>query len=286
MKKILNVFIILLALLPIANLTQAQTFYVPGVHIAVNTYDNSALSFEVVFNDNLLPYFSELRDLEFDVTITDKASHITTWEMPNFSGDCINFDYIGHGGIYKMKKWSGYRGCGSVTIEWDGIDTRMIEVAQPGIPSSQDQVGGDILNTDSGYIIEVFNVRARYVLDSGAISPWYNIAPSSGSYSTILGGNDGGSHKLSSHENPENFLADFELYPNPSNGIFTISSVEFAKSIAVYNSIGKLLKHIDTNSTSIETTNLIDLIGYNKGIYNIVVTNINNEQIHKKLVLH
>ena len=67
------------------------------------------------------------------------------------------------------------------------------------------------------------------------------------------------------------------LYPNPSNGIFTISGIEQNTSISIYNAIGELVKSIQ--STDNNTT--IDLPDYSNGIYFIKVKNNNADVIQK-----
>ena len=67
------------------------------------------------------------------------------------------------------------------------------------------------------------------------------------------------------------------LYPNPSNGVFTISAIEQNTSIGIYNAIGELVKSIQ--STDSNTT--IDLSNYSNGIYFIKVKNNKGEAIQK-----
>lgn len=67
------------------------------------------------------------------------------------------------------------------------------------------------------------------------------------------------------------------LYPNPSNGIFTISGIEQNISISIYNAIGELVKSIQLTDS---TTNL-DLSEYSNGIYFIKIKNNNGEVIQK-----
>jgi hypothetical protein len=71
--------------------------------------------------------------------------------------------------------------------------------------------------------------------------------------------------------------ASFNIYPNPSNGLFTITGVELNTTITIYNAIGELVK----STQSISTNPTIDLSDYSNGIYFIKIKNSNGEAIHK-----
>jgi hypothetical protein len=70
-----------------------------------------------------------------------------------------------------------------------------------------------------------------------------------------------------------------KLYPNPSAGMFNYELIntdnaEVAKTIEVYNSMGKLVKHMDIGAADISGT--IDLTEFSNGIYFINIISANN----------
>jgi len=71
--------------------------------------------------------------------------------------------------------------------------------------------------------------------------------------------------------------SNISIYPNPSNGVFTISGIEVNASINIYNAIGELVKSIQ--STDNNTT--VDLSDYSNGIYFIKIKNNKGEAIQK-----
>lgn len=71
--------------------------------------------------------------------------------------------------------------------------------------------------------------------------------------------------------------ASLNVYPNPSNGLFTITGIEQNENISIYNTLGELIKTFQTEK--INTT--IDLSDNSNGIYFIKIKNSNGEAIHK-----
>lgn len=63
------------------------------------------------------------------------------------------------------------------------------------------------------------------------------------------------------------------IYPNPANDRIFINNIENIKEVKIYNSEGRLLKNISTNSTSIDVSSL------EKGIYYVEILTLN--KIHK-----
>jgi N-acetylneuraminic acid mutarotase len=67
------------------------------------------------------------------------------------------------------------------------------------------------------------------------------------------------------------------VYPNPFNALFTISGIELNTNISIYNTIGELVKTVQ----SVNTNASIDLSGYSNGIYFIKIQNDKGEVIQK-----
>jgi hypothetical protein len=78
----------------------------------------------------------------------------------------------------------------------------------------------------------------------------------------------------------QNFEApNFSVYPNPSNDSWTISSIsQEMRSIEIYNLLGKKVKSLEPNSTSVN----IDGSDLTSGIYTMNIA-INLGVISKKL---
>jgi len=80
------------------------------------------------------------------------------------------------------------------------------------------------------------------------------------------------------HQAAENTIS---IYPNPSNGLYTIELADCTDaSIEIYNVLGKKVKSMQQTAT--KTT--VDLTGFPKGIY-FVNTRSNGELISKKIIL-
>lgn len=78
-----------------------------------------------------------------------------------------------------------------------------------------------------------------------------------------------------------NFTSTIIAYPNPNNGVFTLQT-DFNNNydITIYNSIGQLINH----SVSTKGDNEIDLSGFAKEIYSVVVKAKDNSKTIKIIV--
>ncbi|MCW3085587.1 MAG: hypothetical protein JWP12_2953 [Bacteroidetes bacterium] len=75
-------------------------------------------------------------------------------------------------------------------------------------------------------------------------------------------------------------LPEFNIYPNPGNGIFNIESNTTDKTIMeVFDMLGNKVKSVEMTGHY-----QLDLSGYSKGIYMIKMT-VNGQQINKKIIL-
>ena len=80
------------------------------------------------------------------------------------------------------------------------------------------------------------------------------------------------------HQAAENAIS---IYPNPSNGLYTIELADYTDaSIEIYNVLGKKVKSMQQTAT--KTT--VDLTGFPKGVYFVNILS-NGEQISKKIIL-
>jgi len=76
--------------------------------------------------------------------------------------------------------------------------------------------------------------------------------------------------------------ADISLYPNPSNGAFTISTpnLNSEKQIVVFNSIGQQVMNLTTAETVIQ----VERQGLDSGIYFVNIS-VGDDQVTKKLII-
>ena len=80
----------------------------------------------------------------------------------------------------------------------------------------------------------------------------------------------------------ENNTAIFNVFPNPTNGVFTINSDFDSKyTIEVRNIIGELI--YTTSTTELEKT--IDLSKFGKGVYTVEIINKENIIQTEKIIL-
>lgn len=68
----------------------------------------------------------------------------------------------------------------------------------------------------------------------------------------------------------DEFAPKTSVYPNPTNGLTQISSVEVINSYSVFNSTGQLLKIVAANQTAVQ----VDMSAYAKGLYIISATDV------------
>ncbi len=80
-------------------------------------------------------------------------------------------------------------------------------------------------------------------------------------------------------------LNDIIVYPNPSNGIFTIAknNLTSVNKVSVYDMNAKLLKVISTEIT--DQNNTVDLTELSKGMYFMEIAN-DTDQVVKKIIIN
>lgn len=74
-----------------------------------------------------------------------------------------------------------------------------------------------------------------------------------------------------------NITNNFNIYPNPTNGLFTVNSASTISEIAVYNNLGQLIFVSEEN-------NQVDISALSKGIYFVKIKNENGQTEIKKVV--
>lgn len=75
--------------------------------------------------------------------------------------------------------------------------------------------------------------------------------------------------------------ANISIFPNPSNGTFTIKGIEGISSIQVLNSLGQTVQTIDANTNSIVKIDLLN----RKGVYFVKLTDDSGDLITKKVII-
>ncbi len=76
-------------------------------------------------------------------------------------------------------------------------------------------------------------------------------------------------------------LAEIKVFPNPSNGIITISAPDKITNVSLYNITGKVVFTAVINSV----TETIDFSNFAKGMYILKVETVNHEKLIKKIIL-
>ena len=79
----------------------------------------------------------------------------------------------------------------------------------------------------------------------------------------------------------EEEVPDFDVYPNPSNGIVYITGEQSFKEVAIFDLNGRKLKeYTELNSGS------LDLTGFGSGIYMLIIYTEHSQSIHKIVLDH
>lgn len=83
--------------------------------------------------------------------------------------------------------------------------------------------------------------------------------------------------------NTEISLSDLKLYPNPTNGLITISNIALGdiKNITVTNQLGQMVKEINPSEFN---NNTFDISNLNKGIYFIQIRDVSNNSKTLRIV--
>jgi len=120
------------------------------------------------------------------------------------------------------------------------------------------------LQNSNSVVLEQASFLNFFRADSVLVSPYYIIIPNSTSGSFLVSSN-------------EVFQDDFRLYPNPSNGSFTIEGISSYSSLEIYNINGQRMKIMEEFNTNFQFDE--------KGVF-ILVINTDKGQIRKRIVCH
>ncbi|MCB0455607.1 MAG: T9SS type A sorting domain-containing protein, partial [Aequorivita sp.] len=69
----------------------------------------------------------------------------------------------------------------------------------------------------------------------------------------------------------------FSIYPNPTNGLFTVNSASKISKVTIYNNLGQLIFISEEN-------NQVDISTISKGIYFVKIKDENGQTETKKVV--
>jgi hypothetical protein len=76
-------------------------------------------------------------------------------------------------------------------------------------------------------------------------------------------------------------LSQAAVYPNPSNGVFTVSSPESISNISVYNISGVEVFKSSFNSETVD----LDFSSFSEGMYILHLTTASSEKIISKIII-
>ena len=123
-------------------------------------------------------------------------------------------------------------------------------------------VGNDTLSWFDTELTAVFTSRTRI---NNHFEPYYNIFISEATVMTDL---------------QESSINEIQIYPNPSNGIIGIVSMQPIKSITIYDSKGRMM----LNKHGCSQNEMLDLIGYKGLVLIYIVFNDGCKIIEKEIV--
>jgi hypothetical protein len=137
-----------------------------------------------------------------------------------------------------------------------------------------------ILNLNSTYTIDLFE---GFIVEEGGIFDAYvdgSCYPGNGTFKTASEEDEAVEEIIS--DNGTDVLNKITVYPNPSNGQFTLTAAKGIDEIVIYNSLGQEVKGIiDSKNKSMVEVNLTNKV---KGVYFLRIRS-DNECMDKKIVI-
>jgi hypothetical protein len=74
--------------------------------------------------------------------------------------------------------------------------------------------------------------------------------------------------------------SSFAVYPNPSNGLVTVSSTDMITKVVVINVLGEVMKSMTTDSKQV----VVDITDLKSSVYFLQITNSKNQTSIQKIV--
>ncbi len=130
--------------------------------------------------------------------------------------------------------------------------------------------GGTPGTSNSSNPIVTYNIVGTYDVTLNIINTWGNSSEIKLSYIRV---GNGGIEKLSP--------ANISLFPNPSEGLLTITGSFPILHISICDLLGKVVYDTNTNESKV----IIKTTGLKAGVYNLIIY-MQNEKVNKKIVIN
>jgi hypothetical protein len=253
--------------------------------------DSAKLAYQLITdptNSNHLAFFFPQNSLgDIDIMMIETFNEGTTWTTPVR----INDDGIANGKMQDML-WADFDSDGDIIVSW-----RDRRNASGGGFLAASEFYASYRDKDSTNFSNNFKISDSLVAYNNILAQdgndFMSIAIENDTLSAAWGNTRDGSldvwfvrmhaptattTSISLIESSNN---NFNIFPNPSTGIYTIETIDQAKidKIEVHDLTGKLVKSIQSNTKS--TT--IDLTNFQNGVY--IVTIFSNKQSTKRTVV-
>jgi lysyl endopeptidase len=226
--------------LPSINYSPSDT---NSVNISVSDDDNNENNSDVFYFDQSSSYDTSIITLNL---VTDNYGSETTWQLTDSSGYVVAQDG-----------------------PFSNNNTYSIEIE---IPSSEECYTFTINDSYGDGICCAYGTGSYSISDDSS-----NVIVSGGEFSSV----DSTTFRVGESLGLNSFMdEDLKIFPNPSNGVFTIKTTLNNSTYKVHNLIGQTIKSgfINSGVNSIDIRNSID------GVYFITIESKSGEKIGYKLI--